>query len=160
MNRGSQSDWELQAYFQEQDEELAEEDRLFREACEREYAAKLEDNPYFNILRRQMDARDEHQKRLQKETDPARRESMQKAFDEMQAAELRAAHEYNQKKRDEAALQLKERRDAEEARRKEAEAERTNPQALYAEMNARAERLRGQMDARDEHQEHLKKETN
>jgi len=99
-------------------------------------------NPYYGLLWRQKDARKAHDLLLKQETDPCRRASMQATFTQKQANERLAADEFDQKKREEAALQMKERRDAEEARKKEAEAERSDPQALYAEMRARQERLR------------------
>jgi len=96
---------------------------------------------------------------LKQETNPARRAAMQATFEKEQADELQASREFDQKKREEAALRVKERRDAEEARKKEAETERSAPQVLYAAMRAIQELLWGQIDASDEHHEHLKKET-
>ena len=151
---------EAQAYWKEKAEEQQEEDRLFREAREREYAANLAANlainPYYGLLWRQKDARKAFDLLLKQETDPARRAAMQATFEKEQADELQASREFDQKKREEAALRVKERRDAEEAHKKEAEAERSYPQVLYAAMLAIQELLRGHIDASDEH---LKKET-
>jgi hypothetical protein len=125
---------EAQAYWNEKAEEKEEEDRLFRAEREREYAANLAANlainPYYGLHWRQLDAREAFALLVKQETDLVRRASMQATFEKEQADELQASREFDQKKREEAALRIKERRDAEEASRKEAQAKRSDPKEL------------------------------